>query len=269
MSNIGFIGAGNMAQSIIGGLISAGTPKGNLWATARSEDKRQHLHAHFDVNVTDNNITAVEACRILVLAVKPQMMFGVCEQIAPYIHDKLIISVAAGIGCDSLSKWLGPTAAIIRCMPNTPSLIRQGAAGLFANSNVSMLQKQVAESILKAAGTVHWVDDEALIHAVTAVSGSGPAYFFMFLEAMTNAAIEQGLDPNTAKALAIQTAKGAALLAEQSPDSLETLRKKVTSLGGTTEQAIISFEQNGLRKTVAAAMDACAKRSQQMAKELG
>jgi pyrroline-5-carboxylate reductase len=269
VSNIGFIGAGNMAQSIIGGLLSAGTPKATLWATARSEEKRHHLQTHFDVNVTDNNITAVEACRVLVLAVKPQMMFGVCEQIAPYIREKLIISVAAGISCDSLSKWLGPEAAIIRCMPNTPSLIGQGAAGLYANSNVSILQKQVGESILKAAGTVHWVKDEALIHTVTAVSGSGPAYFFMFLEAMINAAIEQGLDPETARALAIQTAKGAALLAEQSSDNLETLRKKVTSPGGTTEQAIISFEQNGLRKTVAAAMDACAKRSQQMAKELG
>ena len=268
MSNICFIGAGNMAQSIIGGLLKAGTPAATLWATARSDEKRRTLRTQFGVNVSADNIDAISHCRIIVLAVKPQMMSGVCEQIAPFMNGKLIISVAAGVTCETLEKWLGPKSAIIRCMPNTPSSIGQGAAGLFANKHVSSLQKQAGESILSAAGMTCWVEDEAQMHIVTAVSGSGPAYFFLFLEAMTNAAIAQGLDAKTAQKLAIQTAKGAALLAEQSTDSLETLRKKVTSPGGTTEQAILSFEHSDLRTTVACAMNACARRSQQMADEL-
>ncbi len=268
MSNICFIGAGNMAQSIIAGLLKAGTPAATLWATARSEEKRHALRSQFGVNVSADNIAAIATCRIVVLAVKPQMMSGVCEQIAPFANGKLIISVAAGITCATLEKWLGTKSAIIRCMPNTPSQIGQGAAGLFANKQVSTLQKQAGEAILSAAGMTCWIENEDHMHTVTALSGSGPAYFFLFLEAMTNAAIAQGLDAKTAQKLAIQTAKGAALLAEQSSDSLETLRKKVTSPGGTTEQAILSFEHSKLRATVANAMDACARRSQQMAEEL-
>lgn len=268
MSNICFIGAGNMAQSIIGGLLKSGSRKESIWATARSEEKRTNLSDNFGVHTTDNNVAAVEACRIVILAVKPQMMFGVCEEIAPYIQGKLVISVAAGISCESLEKWLGKNAAIVRCMPNTPSLIGQGACGLYANANTNTLQKQAAQAILEATGKAVWVDDEALMHTVTAVSGSGPAYFFLFLEAMAQAAVEQGLDQHTAQALAIQTAKGAALLAEQSDDNLETLRKKVTSPGGTTEQAILSFEHSGLRSTINKAMTACAERSKAMAEEL-
>lgn len=267
MSNICFIGAGNMAQSIIGGLISSGTPKTNIWATARSEAKQKTLRA-IGVNVTSNNLKAIEACRIIILAVKPQMLFGVCEQIAPFIGDKLIISVAAGVTCESLERWLGANTAIVRCMPNTPSLISQGASGLFANSRVSSLQKQATSAILTTVGKVHWVEDEALMHTVTAVSGSGPAYFFLFLEAMIDAATKQGLDATTARSLAIQTAKGAALLAEQSEENLKLLRQKVTSPGGTTEQAIIAFESAGLRESVSKAMHACAERSKTMAKEL-
>lgn len=268
MSNICFIGAGNMAQSIIGGLIKSGSNKNTIWATARSEEKRNALERSFGVNVTDNNVKAVEACRIVILSVKPQMMFGVCEQIAPYIKGKLIISVAAGITCESLEKWLNPNTAIVRCMPNTPSLIGQGACGLYANKNTNTLQKQAAQAIMEATGKTLWVNDESLMHAVTAVSGSGPAYFFLFLEAMTNAAVEQGLDKATAQSLAIQTAKGAALLAAQSKDDLETLRKQVTSPGGTTEQAILSFEQSNIRTTITNAMKACASRSKAISEEL-
>ena len=267
MSNICFIGAGNMAQSIIGGLISSGTPKTNIWATARSEAKLKTLRT-LGVNVSSNNLAAIEACRIIVLCVKPQMLFGVCEQIAPFVGDKLIISVAAGITCESLERWLGKKTAVVRCMPNTPSLINQGAAGLFANNRVSSLQKQAASAILTTVGQVYWVEDEALMHTVTAVSGSGPAYFFLFLEAMIDTATAQGLDEATARALAIQTAKGAALLAQQSDTSLKSLRQQVTSPGGTTEQAIIAFESSGLRASVNKAMNACAERSKTMAKEL-
>lgn len=268
MSNICFIGAGNMAQSIIGGLIRSGSNKNTLWATARSEEKRTSIERSFGINVSDNNVSAVQSCRIVILAVKPQMMFGVCEEIAPHIQGKLIISVAAGITCESLQKWLGDKAAIVRCMPNTPSLISQGACGLYANENTNTLQKQAAQAIMEATGKTVWVEDESLMHAVTAVAGSAPAYFFLFLEAMTQAATEQGLDAATAQSLAIQSAKGAALLAEQSNESLESLRKKVTSPGGTTEQAILSFEHSGLRKAVADAMTACATRSKTMAEEL-
>lgn len=267
MSNICFIGAGNMAQSIIGGLINSGTPKTSIWATARSSQKQNALQA-LGVNVTGDNLEAVEACSIIVLAVKPHMLFGVCEQIAPFIAGKLVISVAAGVTCESLEQWLSASTAIVRCMPNTPSLIGQGAAGLFANQHVSAAQKAAANTILACTGQVHWVNDEALMHTVTAVSGSGPAYFFLFLEAMVDAAVAQGMEKSTARALAIQTAKGAAMLAEQSDDDLKTLRQKVTSPGGTTEQAILSYEASQLRQTVTTAMQACAARSQTMAKEL-
>lgn len=268
MQKIAFIGAGNMAQSIIGGLISTGTAKNTIWATARSTEKQQTLNDQFAVNVTDDNIQAIRSCEVVVLAVKPVMMADLCAKIAPEVNGKLVISVAAGISCETLAAWLGPNISIVRCMPNTPALIGEGAAGLFANQHVSDAQKEAAEAIMQATGIVHWVTEEELIHAVTAVSGSGPAYFFLFLEAMTQAGVKQGLSEDTAKALAIQTAKGAALLAETSADDLATLRKKVTSPGGTTEQAILSFERSSLIKTVDDAMAACANRSKTMAKEL-
>ncbi|WP_216597479.1 pyrroline-5-carboxylate reductase [Marinagarivorans algicola] len=267
MSNICFIGAGNMAQSIIGGLINAGTPKAKIWATARSEATLSTLRA-LEINVTSDNLAAIAACDIVVLAVKPAMFSSLCEHIAPSIGDKLVISVAAGITCDALARWLGKHVAIVRSMPNTPSLIGEGVSGLFANTHVSPTQKQAAHTIAQATGRAHWIEDEALMHTVIAVSGSGPAYFFLFLESMIDAAIAQGMDPSVARDLAIQTAKGAALLAEHSDDDVKTLRQKVTSAGGTTEQAILSFEATGLRAHVATAMNACAERSKTMEKEL-
>ncbi len=268
MKKIAFIGAGNMAQSIIGGMIAGGTPKGSIWATARTTSTRQKLAEVFGINVVADNHQAVQSADIIVLSVKPNMMADLCLDIAADIQGKLVISVAAGIGCNAFEKWLGNDTAIIRCMPNTPSLVGEGACGLYANKNVSDNEKNDAVQIMASTGTALWVEDETLMHAVTAVSGSAPAYFFLFLDAMTKAGVEQGLDAATAKSLAIQTAKGAAILAEQSEDDLETLRKKVTSPGGTTEQAILHFQTRDLSQIVGEAMEACANHSKKMAEKL-
>ena len=268
MKKIAFIGAGNMAQSIIGGMIAGGTPKHFIWATARSASTRQRLAETFDIQVVADNRKAAQSADIIVLSVKPNMMADICHEIAADIKDKLIISVAAGIGCDAFEKWLGRDTAIIRCMPNTPSLVGEGACGLYANKNVRDEQKDYATQVMTSTGTAHWVEDETLMHAVTAVSGSAPAYFFLFLDAMTKAGTAQGLDAETAKSLAIQAAKGAAILAEQSEDDLDTLRKKVTSPGGTTEQAVLRFQARELSQIVDEAMSACADHSKKMAEQL-
>lgn len=270
-SRISFIGGGNMARSIIGGLVQQGYAPGNLCASARRPETLNALHQDFGIRVESNNGAAVKGADVVVLAVKPQVMKEVClslrEELAP---DSLIISVAAGIGIGSLDRWLGAGRHIVRAMPNTPALVQTGATGLYAGAGVTAGEKQLAETLLQAVGTVAWVAEESLIDAVTSVSGSGPAYFFLLLEAMVDAGEQQGLDRATARALAVQTALGAARLAQQSADlELAELRRRVTSPGGTTERAIAAFEQHQFRQTVAVAMKACADRARQMAVELG
>ncbi len=270
MTNIVFIGAGNMAGSIIGGLVEQGVAPSTIFATDHNSETLAALCARTGVQSRSSNPAATDVADVLVLAVKPQVMKAVCMELAPHLREgTLVISIAAGIPCASLAQWLGAKTALVRCMPNTPALVQMGASGLYASDHVSDAQKAQAETVLKAVGTVHWVDTEALIDAVTAVSGSGPAYFFLMLEAMVDAATQQGLDADTAKALAVQTAAGAAKLAGQSELDLTHLRRNVTSPGGTTEQAILSFEANGFRQTVAKAMAACHHRAQTMAKDMG
>ena len=267
-SSIAFIGAGNMSGAIIGGMIKRGYPALSITATGRTQSKLDVLHENFGVKTsTDNN----QACAadILVIGVKPQVLQSVVEPLRPHLaHKPLIISVAAGIPMENLEKWMGGDLAIVRCMPNTPSLVQLGASGLFANSLTSTTQKQQAGDILSAVGIVEWLDDEALIDAVIAVSGSGPAYYFMFMEAMISAGISQGLSPETARALTLQTALGAASLAQQSDVDVGELKRRVMSPGGTTEQAILSFEDQGLGQVVATAMTRCADRAREMAREL-
>lgn len=259
-----------MARSIIAGLIQQGVAAQNIYASAPSTARLQLLQHDFGIGISQDNQAIATNSDILVLAVKPQKMQEVCRALAEALgSETLIVSVAAGITCASLSQWLGGERAIVRCMPNTPSQIGMGATGLFAQSTVSATQKQQAETLLSAVGCVQWLADEALLDAVTAVSGSGPAYFFLLLEAMCEAGIEQGLSADSARSLAIQTARGAAELARRSDQSLSALRENVTSPGGTTAAALASFESQKFRQSVASAMQACAERARELAQELG
>jgi len=223
------------------------------------------------INVSIDNNNLVNEVDVLVLAVKPQILRLVAEAIADTVkgNNVLIVSIAAGISQSSLAEWLGDNCAIVRCMPNTPALVQTGATALHANSKVSDEQKNLAENILRSVGISLWVDHESELDAVTAVSGSGPAYFFLLMEAMEKAALELGLDENTARLLIQQTALGAAKIALESDETSGQLRQKVTSAGGTTEQAIKTFEENDFPQLVSKALHAARDRSVEMSKELG
>ncbi|WKJ91199.1 pyrroline-5-carboxylate reductase [Methylomonas montana] len=268
---IGFIGGGNMATSLIRGLIASGHSPQQIWV---SDTAPATLQAHADqlhVNISTSNETIVNEVEVVVLAVKPQTLRDVAQQIAPSLKQKnvLVVSIAAGISQQSLSQWLGSDVAVVRCMPNTPALVQTGATALHANANVDGEQKDLAENILRAVGLTLWVSDEAQLDAVTAVSGSGPAYFFLLMEAMEKAALELGLDEHSARLLIQQTALGASKIALESSESPAQLRARVTSPGGTTQQAIETFTQNGFVELVAKALHAARDRSIEMSQELG
>ena len=266
--SIGFIGAGNMASSLINGLVAKGFRKDSIFASDIDSSKLKQLQRDSGIQLASNQEIA-DAVDVLVLAVKPQVMQAVCEDFSLGENRPLIVSVAAGITLGKLADWLGSDIAIVRCMPNTPALIGKGASGLFANTNTSEDQKSVATELMDAVGLSVWVDSEAAIDAVTAVSGSGPAYYFLFMEAMQEAAQELGLQPEVARSLCLQTALGACELAASSADDAAELRRKVTSPGGTTEQAILSFEQSGLRGVVDDAVLAARRRSIELSEEFG
>ena len=270
-SSICFIGAGNMAQSLIGGLIASGYDKQNISATDPTEAQRNSVTQTFGIQCFADNAQAIDQADIVVLAVKPQTLESVCESISDSVQSNtpLIISVAAGIRSDDINRWLGGQTAIVRTMPNTPALIQTGATGLFANSFATKEQQSQAEHILRAAGITVWVDEESKLDAVTALSGSGPAYYFLFMEAMEQTAQQLGLDEKTAHLLALQTALGSAKMALESHLDCATLRKNVTSPNGTTERAIQSFENAGLREIVENAMKAAQTRAVELADELG
>lgn len=264
-----FVGAGNMAYSIISGLLEAGADPASIRAADPSADRLAQLQALGVVALDTHNASTVADADVVVLAVKPQLMREVCESLAPAMHeDQLIISIAAGISADSLAKWLGNKPSIVRCMPNTPSLMRAGAAALFADAAVSAQQRAQAETIMSATGQVCWVDDEALLHAVTAVSGSGPAYFFLFMEAMMAEGQRMGLDPQTTRKLCAQTCVGAGQMVAAADVDAAELRRRVCSPGGTTERAVAAFQEGGLETLVKTAMQACYQRSEDMAREL-
>lgn len=269
-TTIGFIGAGNMASSLIRGLLAKEVNARSIWATDIDKLKLQQLRDECGINTSSVEQIA-DSVDVIVLAVKPQVMKEVCEQLVAGCPEQLplIVSIAAGINTSHLQTWLGEDRAIIRCMPNTPALVRKGASGLFANKFVSDGQKQLAEQIVSAVGLSVWVANETDIDTVTALSGSGPAYFFLFMEAMQNAAKEMGLSEELARKLTYQTALGAAELALNSTDEIAVLRRNVTSPGGTTEQAIQIFEAGGLRELVASALRAARDRSIELADEFG
>ena len=266
---IAFIGAGNMSRAILGGMLKNGYPAERISATGRNLDKLQDLAAQ-GISVSTDNILAVQNSTVIVLAVKPQMMQDLCRSLAPIIQERqpLIISVAAGITAQSIDSWLGGNLAIVRCMPNTPALVQQGASALLANDKVVDAQKEIAEQLIATTGLALWVESEAQLNVVTALSGAGPAYFFLLMESMIAAAVSQGLDQDVATQLALQTASGAATIAQQSALSPAELRRQGTSPKGTTEQAILSFENSGFSNIIKQGMQANIDRSKQLAIEL-
>ncbi|MGB0466439.1 MAG: pyrroline-5-carboxylate reductase [Pontibacterium sp.] len=267
---LAFIGAGNMARAIIGGLIDNGYPAEKIRASEPNLSKLSDLSAQ-GIQVFSDNAAAVSHADLVVLSVKPQILKAVAEAIADAVQAKqpLIVSVAAGIMSPDIDRWLGGNTAIVRCMPNTPSLVQTGASGLFANPAVTAQQKAQAEQVLAAVGIALWVDEESQLDAVTAVSGSGPAYYFLFMEAMIKAGQKQGLSEAVATRLTLQTALGAAKMASTSEFNPAELRRRVTSPNGTTEQAIKHFLEGGLPELVDEAMEACNQRSAALAEELG
>ena len=253
-----------MASSLIRGLVNKGVAGSNILAADLDQDKLTALAG--ECGVIPASLEQVkEQADVIVLAVKPQGMQAVCESLAsaPDKTDSqpLFVSVAAGVSLASLQQWLGGSPAVVRCMPNTPALVGKGATALFANAQVSEQQRAIAASLLDAVGISVWLSAETDLDTVTAVSGSGPAYFFLFMEAMLDAAEEMGLSEEVAKLLVLQTAAGAAELAGQSEDNIAELRRKVTSPGGTTEQAILQFESGGLRELVSKALTAARDKS--------
>ena len=260
-----------MATSLIGGLIANQFLPGNITVAEPDQDKLDQLQHQFAIQTTTSNQQAVERSNVLVLAVKPQIMQTVCKDLASIVQQTkpLIISIAAGIRSTDINRWLGNHCAIVRCMPNTPALIQCGATGLFANLQVTDKQNNLAEQILSAAGLTLWVNDETLMDAVTAVSGSGPAYFFLLIEAMQKAAQQLGLDAESAQKLSLQTALGDSRMAIESSDTATELRQKVTSKGGTTEAAINSFLSQGFENMVTDALTSARDRAIELADILG
>jgi len=268
---IGFIGGGNMASSLINGLIASGHSASQLWVSDTNVDTLQSLAENLKVNITENNDELIQNVDVVVLAVKPQIMRSVTEKLSRKLlkTQVLVVSIAAGISQQSLADWLGDNVAIVRCMPNTPALVLTGATALHANNRVSDEQKDLAENILRAVGISLWVEKESELDAVTAVSGSGPAYYFLLMEAMEEAALQLGLCEKTARLLIQQTALGAAKIALESDDTSAELRRKVTSPGGTTEKAINTLEDGGFITLVSQALHAARDRSIEMSQQLG
>jgi pyrroline-5-carboxylate reductase len=268
---IGFIGGGNMAASLIGGLQADGHPLERIRVADPSAERRHFLSTHFGLRAEDNGEALAGEVDILVFAVKPQSMQAVARSLAARVQARkpLVISIAAGIRTADLSRWLGGYRTLVRAMPNTPALIQAGASGLYATPAVGDEQRGLAESVLRSAGITCWVDHEHLLDAITALSGSGPAYFFLLMEAMHAAGRKLGLDNETARLLTLQTAFGAAKMALESLDPPGTLRERVTSPGGTTEQALRVFAEGKLPELVERALKAAAERGASLAADLG
>ncbi|MSU94714.1 pyrroline-5-carboxylate reductase [Pseudomonas mandelii] len=268
-TRIAFIGAGNMAASLIGGLRAKGLDAAQIRASDPGAETRTKVQAEHGIEVFADNADAIQDADVVVLAVKPQAMKAVCEAIRPSLKpNQLVVSIAAGITCASMNNWLG-AQPIVRCMPNTPALLRQGVSGLFATAEVNAEQRQQAEELLSAVGIALWLNEEQQLDAVTAVSGSGPAYFFLLIEAMTAAGVKLGLPADIAAQLTVQTALGAAHMAVASDVDAAELRRRVTSPAGTTEAAIKSFQAGGFEALVEKALGAAAHRSAEMAEQLG
>lgn len=268
---LAFIGGGNMAAALIGGLIKRGLPGERIVVADPSSDQLQRLVRSYGVKGAADNGSAVSGAEVVVLAVKPQQMRSVALGLSPYLtaSKPLVMSVAAGIPHAALARWFGPQIAVVRTMPNRPALNGFGATGLYAPASVGAANRALAESIMAAVSATVWVEHESQMDTVTALSGSGPAYFFLFMEALEAAAHERGLPNEIAHKLTLETAFGAAQMARQSSESLAALRDQVTSKGGTTAAALEVLDAAGLRAIVAHAVAAADRRSAELAAEFG
>jgi len=272
IARITFIGCGNMGRSLIGGLLANGYPPNYLCGSDIDAEKRQlTVKMHADITVMQNNIEAIKSTDVVVLAVKPQIMKEMLTQLNETLQQKhpLLISIAAGIRLNDLDRWAGGNQAIVRAMPNTPALIQTGATALIANENVSDNQLNIAETIMRSVGMVVWLDNESLMDTVTALSGSGPAYYFLLMEIMEKAAIRLGLPQEQARILTLETALGAARIALESEHDPATLRQQVTSPGGTTEQALNVLLNGEIEQLFDHALTAAKERSAELAKTFG
>jgi pyrroline-5-carboxylate reductase len=266
--NTCFIGGGNMANALIGGLLKRSHAPSELSVVEINADNRAKLQKEFGVRATAELTEGVAGSEVIVLAVKPQQLREVATRLAPLLSGQLLISIAAGIRAVDLARWAG-SQNVVRAMPNTPALIQSGVSGLYALPAVSQPQREIAENILSAVGSTLWLTDEAMVDAVTAISGSGPAYVFLFIEALQQAARELGFDDAAAKSLVIGTFLGAAKLADASTEDVSMLRARVTSKNGTTERALLSMESNLVKQHIITAAKAAATRAKEMGDELG
>lgn len=264
--NIAFIGGGNMARSLIGGLMAQGRAPATIRVAEPMPALRDALRADFGVSVFEDGAQAVAGAGTWVLATKPQVLREVCQSLAAQARAgaPLVVSIAAGITATQLDRWLGGNVAVVRAMPNTPALLGAGVTGLYASEGVDAAGRDFAEALLSAAGKTVWIDDEARMDAVTAVSGSGPAYVFLLAEAMTDAGIREGLPAEAARTLALQTVLGAARMLTESDAEAAELRRRVTSPNGTTQAAIETFEAGGFRRLVDAAIHAARVRGAEL-----
>jgi pyrroline-5-carboxylate reductase len=266
--NICFIGGGNMASALIGGLLGKGFSPDQISVVEINPDSRDRLQADFSVRVADNFIDGSKDSDVIVLAVKPQQLCELMQKIAPSLNGQLLVSVAAGVRAVDLARWAG-SENIVRAMPNTPALIGSGMTGLYALPTVAEAQRTQAQDILAAVGEILWLKDEAMIDALTAISGSGPAYVFYLIEALQRAATEFGFDAQEARRLSLATFIGASKLAAHSDEDVSLLRERVTSKNGTTFSGLQSLGENHVAEHIVAAAQAAATRSREMGDELG
>ncbi len=271
--HVRFIGAGNMASSLVGGLIKNGYPTQNISASDPSVEAGLRLASRHGITTTQDNLAGIESADVIVLAVKPQHMQTVVENLATHLQQAtekpLLLSIAAGITTDSIQQWAQTPVPVVRAMPNTPALIGQGATGMFATAQVSNEQKQAAEKILSSVGRAFWLPEETQLDAVTAISGSGPAYFFLFMQALQEAGQSLGLPAAISRELVLQTALGSAALARASETSLAELRRQVTSPGGTTEAALKAFDSSQLPLIIQKAVEAAHQRAGELSRDFG
>jgi len=267
--SVGFVGGGNMASAMIGGLLGKGFEPGEIQVVEVNDEARTRLRHQYGIDARPALDAAFTACECIVLATKPQQLREVALDLAPSLHHQLLISIAAGIRTRDLARWLNGYARIVRVMPNTPALVGLGMSALFATNAVNASERNLAESILSTVGETLWLADEGAMDGVTAISGSGPAYVFYFIEALEEAARKQGFDAASARQLTLQTVLGAARLAADSTDAAATLRARVTSKGGTTESALKVLEAEHMKDIVARAVSAAAARSRALGEELG
>jgi pyrroline-5-carboxylate reductase len=264
-----FIGGGNMGSALIGGLLAKGHDPKSIVVVDPLDAVRQRLKTRFGVMTFAQCDKTAATVDVIVLAVKPQYLLDAAMLLRPLLDGQLVISIAAGIRIADLSRWLGGYRRLVRSMPNLPALIGQGIAGLFALPEVTAEEKKQAEAILATAGETLWIESDALVDAITAVSGSGPAYVFYFMEALQQGAEKLGFNAGDARKLALATFRGASLLAAQSADAPATLRAQVTSKAGTTEAAIAQMEKSGVKDAIVNAVGAAAARGRELGDQLG